>query len=225
MTMTDYEVVTDRRTGLRYRADTYDLHVIGERRSYTRAVPPRPDDVLLDVGANIGSVSLAWLQAGASVVAFEPEPENYRLLTTNLTAYDLSRAVALEAAVGGPGSSEERLLWTTRGSNLGIHSTVQRRGRVPVPVRCYPLAGMWAAYRPTVLKIDIEGGEYELLPDLVAIPDHVRAVIIELHLTKGEWRFKLAPQVVRAMAHQGFMVVREPVIGLKNWTTLGAWTR
>lgn len=202
------------------------MHVIGERYSYIRAVPPRPDDVLLDVGANIGSVAAAWLAAGASVVCLEPEPANYRLLCRNLAAYDPARATLLQAAAGGPGSPPVRQLWTTTGTNKGIHSTVQRRGRVPVQVANLQLAGMWDAYEPTVVKIDIEGGEYELLPSLQTLPARVRAIMIELHLTRGDWRATEASKVISAIEAQGFETTdRAPVVGPKNWTTLGAWTR
>jgi FkbM family methyltransferase len=213
------------RTGLWYREGTYDKQVIGETTGYTRLIPPRADDVLLDVGANLGSVSAAWLRAGASVVALEPEPANFDLLARNLAGFDAARASIFRLAVGGRGCPDTRTLYTTTGTNLGIHTTVPRRGRDQLEVRCVPLTGLLAGMRPTVVKIDIEGGEYELLSSLVPLPAHVRAVLVELHLTRGDWRHVLAPAFAEVMNAQGLDVVRAPIIGPKNWTTLAAWTR
>src|SRR5579872_530060 len=45
----------------------------------------RPDDLFLDIGANIGLYSLyAAFSRGVQVIAFEPESLNYSLLNTNL---------------------------------------------------------------------------------------------------------------------------------------------
>lgn len=46
------------------------------------------EDVVLDIGAHIGSFSYACLVRGAGrVVAFEPDPENYRALCSNLSSF------------------------------------------------------------------------------------------------------------------------------------------
>lgn len=219
------ELEYDQRSGMWFRPGTYDRHIIGEVHGYVKVVPPRSDDVLLDIGANIGAVSSAWLTAGATVVAFEPEPDNFRLLTRNLARFDRARGIPVEAAVGGFDTPSERPLWMTTGTNYGIHSTVRRRGRVEQMVRCVPLDGMWAAYAPTVVKIDIEGGEYELIPALATLPATVRAVMIELHLTRANWRTEMAQKLVKTIEDQGLTPVRAPRIGQKNWTTLGAWVR
>src|SRR5579862_5635119 len=45
----------------------------------------RPDDLFLDIGANIGLYSLyAAISRGVQVIAFEPESQNYALLNKNI---------------------------------------------------------------------------------------------------------------------------------------------
>ena len=60
-----------------------------------------PDDVFIDVGANVGMYTIwAARVAGARVIAFEPEAQNYALLCRNIALNDLGdRVVAYCAAI------------------------------------------------------------------------------------------------------------------------------
>ena len=53
-----------------------------------------PDEVLWDVGSNIGVFSLyAAVMSSARVVAFDPLPQNYNPITANITLNGLAGAV------------------------------------------------------------------------------------------------------------------------------------
>ena len=67
-------------------------------------------EVVVDCGANVGYSSAYFLTAfpESRVIAVEPDPENYRVLTRNLEPYG-ARAVALHAALWSrPGQVELR---------------------------------------------------------------------------------------------------------------------
>lgn len=129
-----------------------------------------PEDIALDIGANIGwySVLLSRLSVpGARILAFEPDPESYRLLSRNLEANEASRVTALNVALGdSPGFAE---LHRYKDSNNGRHTLLagnQSGGTVRVPVNT--LKDVWATQqlgsRPIrFLKIDVEGFEYFVL--------------------------------------------------------------
>ena len=55
----------------------------------------RPEDLVLDVGANIGMIAIALVKHGffQRAAAFEPDPNNYRLLRKNVEQNDLDRRV------------------------------------------------------------------------------------------------------------------------------------
>lgn len=59
------------------------------------------DSVFVDVGANVGIYTILALECGSSVIAFEPDPTNYRSLVANvgLNGY-CERAVLLNLALG-----------------------------------------------------------------------------------------------------------------------------
>jgi FkbM family methyltransferase len=127
-------------------------------------------DVALDVGANIGwySILLQRLsEPGAQIFAFEPDPETYALLCTNLRANAASRVTPLNLALGdAPGIAQLRRY---KHSNNGRHTlVVDGPAADMVPVAVDTLAGFWSARalgeRPIrFLKIDVEGFEYFVL--------------------------------------------------------------
>jgi FkbM family methyltransferase len=146
---------------------------------YTRSFyEPKPDDMVIDAGANIGLFSL-WLarrQPDCHVIAFEPFAENYGCLVENLKGVRNVKLIqaALAGAEGsaciaecGHRSQDHRL------SDNG--STVRTHGLPEV----LSLAGD----RPiSLFKCDIEGSERELFQ--YATTEHLSRVerfAIEYH--------------------------------------------
>lgn len=208
--------------GIWIRPRTYDSQIVKESGSYLRLAPDA-DDALLDIGANIGAVSWRFLNAGVRrVVAVEPEPANFAILQKNLASAG-SRSVAIQAAVAA--ADGRRQLWVHSGRNKGMHSIVPHSGRRPIAVRAVTLQRLIATYRPTLLKIDIEGGEYELMAPLGALPGQIRGIALELHLSRGGWRSDAAPAIVRQLAEQGFSAVMAPRLDGQRPCTLGIWLR
>lgn len=122
-----------------------------------------PPKTIVDLGAHIGLVSLDFAARwpGAVVWSVEPDPANFRLLERNLAA--CPQALPLQAAVAGePGP---RILHAARHP---WDSSIQHRapGSVPVTVACHTLDSLIEALavdRVELVKIDIEGAEYEVL--------------------------------------------------------------
>jgi FkbM family methyltransferase len=129
-----------------------------------------PTDVAIDIGANLGwySVLLNRLSAGgARIYAFEPDPQTFKLLRTNLTANQATRVNAFNFALGAaPGSAQLRRY---KDSNNGRHSLIPGddiAGSVTVPLDT--LAHFWEAQglntaRIAFMKVDVEGFEYFVL--------------------------------------------------------------
>lgn len=125
---------------------------------------PKPGDVVIDAGANVGlfCVWLARSQPGCRVLAFEPFAENHRLLEENIRSARVSNVEAHRAGLGGA---------TGRGTmeDVGTRSldhrmrTDSEAGDGSVPVYSFADAlGLAKAERVALFKIDIEGSEYDL---------------------------------------------------------------
>ena len=77
-----------RANGFTFRGGTCDqsvFHDVCEKNEYGLPGRFKADALIIDIGAHIGSFSYACVQRGARrVLAFEPEPENFRLAKFNL---------------------------------------------------------------------------------------------------------------------------------------------
>ncbi len=120
----------------------------------------KPGDLFVDIGANIGSYTiLASKVCGANTVAIEPDPETVRSLRRNIEVNGLADKVRIvEAALGSKTG--------TTSFTIG-RDTVNRVARQDdTNVRILPLKTLDEVLDgevPTLIKIDVEGYEGEVL--------------------------------------------------------------
>lgn len=125
--------------------------------------------VLVDLGANIGAVSVyaASLGEHVHVLAYEPDPENRALLHANLTSNGVGGQVEIH--------TEAVATWSGTGTLAPGHGNSKLTEHAGVPVPVVELAHVLEAVGACdVLKIDIEGTEYDILADIN--PDVLRRV-------------------------------------------------
>lgn len=166
--------------------------------------------VFYDIGAHIGFFALAAAQLGAHVFAFEADPENLDRLKRHIEKNGLTNVITVvEAAVWSHGNEKIAFQRGLPRSQGGVTS----QGTKPVlasgpiiEVDSVTIDGFIAAGGPVpqVIKIDVEGGEAEVLkgatktinnflPDLI-LEVHYREAVAEVeeflkHLSyDAEWR-------------------------------------
>jgi len=147
----------------------------------------RPDDVCWDVGANVGLYACLAAACGADAVAFEPVPANVAMVRRNAAANDLSVRV-FETALGAE-SGTARIPNPTGDPDAGANyalSVTEASGDETLHVSvsrgdAYVAEGDLSP--PTVVKIDVEGAEADVLDGLsTVLADHPpRAVYVEVH--------------------------------------------
>lgn len=141
---------------VRPEADATDHSVLAEQRIDIYRIHGRSLEgkVVVDLGANIGAVSVACARAGAArVIAVEPEPSNLTVL--HLNAAEWPTIEVYECAVGGEDGRVDMV-----GRSGGAHALPGKS----VPEKTLPGLLIDAAITDIAfLKIDIEGAEYDVL--------------------------------------------------------------
>lgn len=114
--------------------------------------------VCLDIGANIGVISQALLASGHEVVAFEPQPEIFKLLAENCVGAMLHNC-AVGSAAGT--ATMPKVQYSAKGNfgGLGIGDS-SIYGSITVPVNTIDTFGF---KNVGFIKIDVEGYELEVL--------------------------------------------------------------
>lgn len=177
-----------------------------------------------DVGANIGEMSEAMLEAGARVVAFEPNPLVLPELRARLDGHP--RWSVVEAALGR-GAAIATLYARRSHGQSGLVADwadgVVRTFQVPVVTLD---AAIRAFGMPVYCKVDVEGWEFEVLEGLSQAPP---LLSIEFHLNdKGVARTRaclerlaaLGARQVNLTGAEGSALHLEhwlPVQGFRRW--------
>lgn len=150
------------------RADFHMFHRVFLRDEYRlREVAASPVECIIDLGANVGMFSARAAQVAHRVFAFEPNPVNFDRLTRNTEA--LPQVTAEQRAVAGK-SGSLRLYRPKEESMTGAYSALAA-GNDHLSdeydvVSAITLDEIFADHEVetcSLLKIDIEGHEYEVL--------------------------------------------------------------
>lgn len=227
---------------LRYRlaGETYEVEIgrtrarflIPTRNEWTdfRTIEERPildhlvsglrhDDVFYDVGANLGLYScIAADVVAGPVVAFEPHPNNADRLEDNAELNGADVSTYRCALADSTGEAELAIALNKVGSagHTLVSDWAPSDDRITVPkVRGDELIARENLPRPTVLKIDVEGAEQEVLDGLestLSRPD-CRLVYCETHAKRLEKQGNSVADVRATLKSYGFsiteFVVRE----------------
>ena len=170
------------------RKGTTDFKVFDEifiEQAYAPCVARLPANLgpvtLIDLGANIGlSVLFLTLRlAVPEIIAVEPDPDNFQMLSENLRRAGLTaRTKALRAFAGAERSFAE--LYDSGNGAWGMRMGALSDTGTPV----LPLSEIADAVKtdaPILLKCDIEGGEKQLFLHIREWAHLIRYIFLELH--------------------------------------------
>ena len=144
-----------------------------------------PDEVLYDVGANVGAYTLlaAVTVPGARVVSFEPSPANFAALCANLELNAVTdRVTPIPLALGDhPRSATMDSDATVPGASPRVNSDRAGGARTLVD-RLDDVVERFDLPHPNHLKLDVDGGELEVLAGAEGVLDAgtVKSLMVEL---------------------------------------------
>jgi FkbM family methyltransferase len=181
-------------------------------------------DTVLDLGGNIGCVALRVASRARRVIVYEPDPLNLELLTRNLSGLDnvevVPGAVAgerghrkLHVAASGRWGARSTLFHEVQAARVNAADT-----EVKVPVTT--LDAVFAEHaieHCDLLKIDVEGAEYEIFG--AASPDtfkRIERIVGEYHdVYPDDPRTRIAA-FSRSLERVGFRVETVPARKFDN---------
>lgn len=139
----------------------------------------RPGDVVVEVGANIGSHTVPLAKAVGNegyVVAFEPQPVIFQLLCGNVALNSLTNVQCLQLAVGETsGQIKVPNLSFEQENNFGGLSLETASSGQPVPL--VTLDKVLTTPKLRLLKIDVEGMEQRVLQGASNVIQRLRPAI------------------------------------------------
>jgi len=150
-------------------------------------------DFIVDAGANIGlsSIWFANLFPEATIVAIEPDQNNYKLLLANCKSYPNINPV--KAAIWGESC---KLILSNPGARFDSYQYIEMEEEANLSVQAYDIKTilkMFDKKKIDILKIDIEGAEENMFSNnYEEWIECVSVIIIELHGLKAFNIFKMA---------------------------------
>ncbi|MCE9639223.1 MAG: FkbM family methyltransferase [Betaproteobacteria bacterium] len=173
----------------------------------------RPDDVLVDVGANVGMYTVwAAKTRGVRVFAFEPESQNFALLNRNIFLNGLGERVNAYclAMSDTAGLSQLHLSNFTPGSSCHSFGEQVDYNHVPmqpaysqgcVSARLDDLIASGAVAEPDHVKIDVDGFEPKVVAGMqrTIAGGKLRSLLIEINQNLADHR-----QLVADLQARGF---------------------
>lgn len=167
------EIIVRTRLGFKIKVDpVFDKNienVIYERGVYEFGTVSlikqllKEGDIFIDVGANIGFLSLAAAVAvgkKGEVLAFEAVPSTYDILVANKELNSFSQ---LQARCIGVGSKSETVTIQAEEENRGGASILNKNKTSGVEIEVKKLDELITSGPVTLIKIDVEGYEFEVL--------------------------------------------------------------
>lgn len=189
--------------------DIVILHEVIVRKDYEKVFVLEKGDIVMDVGAHIGSFSVRSAKLVGStglIVAFEPDTNNFYLLKKNVALNQIKNIVLVNIALGKEIGSGCLKIPVLRSGNISfkknLKGDVELKSINIMPLDVY-LKGRFS--RVDFLKIDVEGSELDVLKGAQeTITKNLMRIVLETHSQQSK------KQIVQYLTSKGYAVLSIP---------------
>ena len=157
---------------------------------FERGIQFQPNDIILDIGANEGifSIMMAKLFPFTRIIAFEPVQKTFFTMIKNIGLNNVTNIHPYNLGVGGK-SSKSEIIYCDKtysgGSSMVVTPNFEAQDIVNIEVVAlddiFDLRKFPEVNRVKLLKIDIEGAEYETFYNSTCL-SKVDNVVAEFHI-------------------------------------------
>ena len=164
------------------------------REMLAKSIQVTENDIVIDCGANVGQEVAQFAGSGAMIYAFEPNPHAFSELVrrfrdhVNVVCFPmavLDRADTVRLFMH-ESSEQDEVKWSTGSSILDCKGNVVKDRFVEVQTVDLSEFVFRLDKRVKLLKMDIEGAEYETLEKLISrgLADQIDHILVETHAAK-----------------------------------------
>jgi FkbM family methyltransferase len=159
----------------------FEQVMVDQEYGFALPFPPR---VIVDAGANIGlsAVTFSMLYPDAKIFAIEADRENYEILCLNAAMYPA--ITPIHAALWHEDTQLSVVDAGTGAWGMQVSPQAAKSGTTSNAVRAISLGTLCKDFKLTrvdLLKVDIEGAEWEVFGTVADWIDRVQTICAELH--------------------------------------------
>ena len=162
---------------------------VGVEKQVVELVKELFGNLFVDIGANFGYYSIMLSNNFKEVLSIEPEPKNMSIVKRNTR--NIPNIRTLQVAIGESDGFSRLFLSPTRpGAHATVpsgmddrvfHSAFPSGIKHSIRVKTLTLASMLRSKTADLIKVDVEGAEWEVLAGAREIMDKIQSWLIELH--------------------------------------------
>lgn len=173
------------------------------------------DSIIIDIGAHIGTFSVLVSNKASSIFAYEPVLENYKILEENIKINNLENKIKAFNCIVTERNGKLKIYISRMGTSM--HSVYKKKNDSDfIEVASISLKYIFddnKINKCSLLKIDAEGAEYEMLYGLP--PDYfarIEKIYLEYHDMKVENRQYNGIALERFLSDNGYRVTKKDTI-------------
>jgi FkbM family methyltransferase len=148
----------------------------------------RETDLFIDLGANVGSYSiLGGSERHAETISIEPIPQTFKILQDNIAINNVKGNVTcMNIGMG----NEKAILKFTKSLDT-VNHVAKDYDTDTTDVNVERFDDIITLKKPTLIKMDVEGFETEVLNGMenALLSEHFKAIIIELNGSGGRYGY------------------------------------
>lgn len=180
------------------------------------------NDVVIDIGANIGTVSiyLAKKFPFLKIYAFEPSVKTYDFLCKNIKENKVKNVKSYNLAVWGESGKEMTLNYFPDAAGLSGFYVKNRMRQKVFTISFDDIIKKHLIEKIKFLKIDCEGSEYEIIYNAKKINKNVvDKVAVEIHQIRGQKDSRLAEYLLNEFGGERALIMftKKKNVAARTW--------
>ena len=179
-------------------------HFVSPKYAYLRRFEIRSGDIVLDFGANVGEVSEYFLNKGASVYAYEP---NQHAACVLLNRHGRKKKLNFNSAAVSNFNGKSKLFLHHKHKESQAGSLKPEKDNLCedfIEVDVVDIRDVLKAHEHIrLIKIDIEGGEYDIMDEILSNADKIDYILLETHERKSDAFMKKNEDLLKKISYSG----------------------